>query len=115
MINPVIAADGHSYEYFAIREWFTRGHQTSPMTGLNLQHDTLTENHILKAQIQNFKDNIEPNTDFGLSVGKMVDHNKNGIGRFTYKNGDVYDGEWVNGLKHGTGEYISAEGDIYIG
>ncbi|KAK9804850.1 hypothetical protein WJX72_008634 [[Myrmecia] bisecta] len=35
MTDPVIAADGHSYEKSAIEEWFSR-HDTSPMTGLVL-------------------------------------------------------------------------------
>ncbi len=33
MENPVIAADGHSYEKEAITQWFSSGHNTSPLTG----------------------------------------------------------------------------------
>jgi uncharacterized protein len=36
MENPVIAADGHSYERGAIERWFSTGHNTSPLTGLRL-------------------------------------------------------------------------------
>jgi radial spoke head protein 1 len=28
---------------------------------------------------------------------------------YTYPNGDVYDGQWQNGLRHGTGKYSYKE------
>jgi hypothetical protein len=33
MKNPVMAADGHSYEKEAILKWFSTGSLKSPMTG----------------------------------------------------------------------------------
>jgi hypothetical protein len=36
MQNPVMAADGHTYEKESIIRWFESGHKTSPMTGLRL-------------------------------------------------------------------------------
>jgi hypothetical protein len=39
----------------------------------------------------------------------------NGQGKFTYTNGDVYDGEWKNGLKSGQGLYTFTNGDVYDG
>jgi len=39
----------------------------------------------------------------------------NGKGVFTWSHGEVYDGEWVNGVKEGYGIWRSAEGDSYIG
>ncbi len=35
--------------------------------------------------------------------------------KFTYDNGDVYEGQFYNDLKHGKGKYIWANGDIYEG
>ena len=38
MQDPVLAADGFSYERAAIEDWFAKGHRTSPKTGLQLLH-----------------------------------------------------------------------------
>jgi hypothetical protein len=54
MQNPVMAADGHSYEKAAIEEWFRQGKQTSPLTGEKLPHRTLTVNWNLKKLITAF-------------------------------------------------------------
>jgi hypothetical protein len=35
--------------------------------------------------------------------------------KFTYANGDVYDGDWVHGKKHGYGTYSRSDGSIYEG
>ena len=35
--------------------------------------------------------------------------------RITFKNGDVFVGEAVNGLPHGKGVYTFANGDVYEG
>ena len=32
MVEPVVAADGHSYDQVEIEKWFETGHRTSPMT-----------------------------------------------------------------------------------
>jgi hypothetical protein len=32
MKDPVVAADGHTYERGAIEDWFARGNSSSPMT-----------------------------------------------------------------------------------
>ena len=42
MDNPVMAADGHSYEKSAILEWLRGGNKLSPMTGENLSHTNVT-------------------------------------------------------------------------
>jgi len=54
MKNPVMAADGFSYEKSAIEAWFKRGHRISPMTLLALTNTTLTINLPLKAAIASF-------------------------------------------------------------
>jgi hypothetical protein len=43
MVDPVIAADGHTYERAAIEEWF-QDHATSPMTSAQLPHTALIAN-----------------------------------------------------------------------
>lgn len=38
-----------------------------------------------------------------------------GKGVYTWANGEVYEGEWVNGLKEGQGIWKGIFGDSYIG
>ena len=47
MTQPVIAADGHTYEKIALQEWL-RHHQTSPKTGLELSHTRLVPNVLIR-------------------------------------------------------------------
>ena len=49
MQDPVVLADGHSYERAAIQEWLDAGKRTSPMTNLQLAHQNLTPNHTLRS------------------------------------------------------------------
>ena len=48
----LVAADGHTYEAEALREWLESGHDTSPMTNLKLEHCNLLANHALRSAIQ---------------------------------------------------------------
>ena len=52
MREPTVAADGHTYEAEALREWLHNGHDTSPMTNLKLAHRNLVPNHPLRSAIQ---------------------------------------------------------------
>uniref|UniRef100_A0A1J3EW90 RING-type E3 ubiquitin transferase n=1 Tax=Noccaea caerulescens TaxID=107243 RepID=A0A1J3EW90_NOCCA len=54
MKNPHIAADGFSYEFEAMEEWLSMGHDTSPMTNLRLDYQILTPNHTLRSLIQDW-------------------------------------------------------------
>ena len=63
MVDPVIAADGHSYERSEINAWFARGHNTSPKTGGELPHQFLTPNHNLMSAIQDFLAEVRQFTD----------------------------------------------------
>ena len=38
---------------------------------------------------------------------------KEGRGRYTYADGEVYEGDWKNDKK-GRGTYTSADGDVYV-
>lgn len=46
--DPVVCADGHSYERRAIETWFARGHRTSPVTNCQLPYTTVVPNHALR-------------------------------------------------------------------
>ncbi|KAK3131831.1 hypothetical protein QOZ80_6AG0512070 [Eleusine coracana subsp. coracana] len=52
MNDPHVAADGFTYEAEAIRGWLDSGHDTSPMTNLQLAHQELVPNRALRSAIQ---------------------------------------------------------------
>ncbi|XP_024996109.1 U-box domain-containing protein 33-like isoform X2 [Cynara cardunculus var. scolymus] len=52
MQDPVVAADGYTYEAEALRGWLDSGHNTSPMTNLELANSNLVPNRALKSAIQ---------------------------------------------------------------
>lgn len=52
MQDPVVAADGFTYEAEALKGWLDSGHDTSPMTNLKLTHCNLVPNHALRSAIQ---------------------------------------------------------------
>jgi len=54
MTDPVIAADGHTYERGAIKRWLTT-HNTSPTTNLKLLHRHVIPNHSLRSAIREFE------------------------------------------------------------
>ena len=55
MREPVIAADGVTYERAAILHWLQSGHTVSPVTGAPLAHPGLKPNEALAAAIRKFK------------------------------------------------------------
>lgn len=55
MKDPLIAADGYTYEAEAIRGWLESGHNTSPMTNLKLEHTNLVPNYALLYAIQEWR------------------------------------------------------------
>ncbi|EOD08391.1 hypothetical protein EMIHUDRAFT_453113 [Emiliania huxleyi CCMP1516] len=55
MSDPVMAADGQSYERLAIERWLATK-QTSPLTGGELDHSFLVPNHLLRRQIREWQD-----------------------------------------------------------
>lgn len=50
MIEPVIAADGHTYERAAMQEWLLQ-HTTSPVTGVSLAHVRLVPNVLIRSVV----------------------------------------------------------------
>lgn len=51
MMEPVVAADGYTYEHKAIIQWLHE-HGTSPMTNLALEHPEVYPNHALRSAIR---------------------------------------------------------------
>ncbi|PRP74462.1 hypothetical protein PROFUN_06591 [Planoprotostelium fungivorum] len=56
MDDPVLTADGHTYERSNIVAWFQRGNRTSPVTNAPLDSFTLIPNRRVKSMIETFKD-----------------------------------------------------------
>jgi hypothetical protein len=56
MEDPVTISDGHTYERYAIENWFERGNRTSPSTNVPLLDLTIRPNAYLKGKIQQVKD-----------------------------------------------------------
>ncbi|KAH7577941.1 hypothetical protein JRO89_XS01G0318700 [Xanthoceras sorbifolium] len=52
MQDPVVAADGYTYEAEALKGWLESGHNTSPITNLQLPHRHFVPNHSLRSAIQ---------------------------------------------------------------
>ena len=55
MSDPVIAADGYTYDRSAISKWLMTK-DTSPMTNARLPHKELTPNHALRSSIMQWKE-----------------------------------------------------------
>ncbi len=53
MSEPVIAADGHTYEKLALQQWHMQ-HETSPVSGA-LMHSLMIPNLVLKNLIEQEK------------------------------------------------------------
>ena len=53
MTDPVLCADGHSYERAAIVKWFA-SHSTSPLTNAHLDSKDILPNHALRKAIVRF-------------------------------------------------------------
>ena len=60
MRDPVICADGHSYDRHAIEEWFRmhKKHATSPLTNERLTHKNLVPNHALRSVIAERRETV---------------------------------------------------------
>lgn len=61
MADPVLAADGFSYERSAIATWLARGNSSSPMTGAPLAHHNLMPNLALRSAVEIMKQLVEHN------------------------------------------------------
>ena len=48
-------------------------------------------------------------------MGEYAEGVRNGEGKFTYKNGDIYEGPWKDDKRHGVGKYTFASGKVKNG
>ena len=46
-------------------------------------------------------------------AGEWVNNERTGMDIYTWVNGDVYKGEWVNDKLHGRGTFARDNGDVY--
>ena len=51
MDDPVVAADGVTYERACVEDWLAKGKTTSPLHGSPLEHTYLVPNQAVKTQI----------------------------------------------------------------
>lgn len=83
MIEPVVAADGHTYERYAIARWMETS-KISPLTGEELFHNKLVPNYLLLSSLGNAeaKEEVDDDDDDeNLSCGTRPDA-MNSIGQF---------------------------------
>jgi hypothetical protein len=52
MTDPVVAADGQTYQRQNIEEWLRRGNRKSPLNGSDLSHTIITSNIFAKKVIE---------------------------------------------------------------
>ena len=55
MEDPVVAADGQTYDRLCIQQWFNRGKRTSPYSGAQLLDTRLTPNYSIKSAISDWQ------------------------------------------------------------
>ena len=67
MVDPCLAADGHSYERRAIERWFA-AHGTSPLTNERLDSTEVRPNHALRNAIVRFWDECDDQENAWIQV-----------------------------------------------
>lgn len=55
MEDPVVAADGHTYDRANIQQWFHRGKRSSPITNAHLPHTRLVPVYAIKSAIREWQ------------------------------------------------------------
>merc|ERR1711964_844216 len=71
MKDPVVAADGNSYERTAIEEWF-KSSETSPMTNNKLPHKNLVPNTTLRKLIEDTTQ-VQPENEADPVIEALLD------------------------------------------
>jgi hypothetical protein len=72
---PVVAADGHTYEYDAIRTWFHRK-KSSPKTGQALSNKDLVVNWALRGLMESSLASLQEGPSSGASPAKLPKNRK---------------------------------------
>ena len=67
--DPVVTADGHTYERSEIESWFKAGKRTSPLTGAPLPHLALVRNHALRKSLNEYMERLKAAKPFEASRG----------------------------------------------
>ena len=57
MTDPVVCADGNTYERSTIEAWFGTGNTTSPLTGVELESTSLIPNVLMRKVILSWREN----------------------------------------------------------
>jgi len=91
MNEPVVCADGHTYERDSIREWF-RSHRTSPKTNTVLPHKQLVPNHALRSQIGDMADRHRARKQLAAAAGAAADEELSQQQLAQLEQGDLGDG-----------------------
>ena len=65
--DPVVAADGFTYERDSIEQWLAKGHDRSPKTGVQLHSKLLFPNHDLRARIHEWQARSEEGRSSGAA------------------------------------------------
>ena len=84
MIEPVVAADGHTYERYAIARWMETS-KISPLTGEELFHNKLVPNYLLLSSLGNAeaKEEVDDDDDDDENLpGDTRPDAMNSIGQF---------------------------------
>ena len=109
MRDPVVCADGHSYERDAIVRWL-RAHDTSPKTGAALAHRHVLPNHALRNSIEEHLERTFKITQRSqITIGREI-----GVGSFKTAHAGELRGQRVAVLKMRPGAQCEAEVKAFI-
>lgn len=76
MKDPVTLADGHTYERWAIADWFSRGNKTSPLTNEPLETLDYKSNHTLRQAIEEYQKKQEQRQQELVEAKKIAQESK---------------------------------------
>lgn len=68
MADPVIAADGHSYERAALEAWLAHN-DISPVTGQSLPHKRIVGNMLVKSAIMTYQKEVSTGSHTDVALG----------------------------------------------
>jgi hypothetical protein len=66
MEDPILAADGNTYERYEITEWLRRK-RTSPLTNVALENTWLTPNLVIRSAIKEWEEGTRRDATRGLT------------------------------------------------
>jgi WD40 repeat protein len=72
MTDPVVAADGQTYERKSITNWLSRKKGRSPLDGSDLSHDLLTDNIFARKVIKEFQSRLPEQRNVRSKLEKCI-------------------------------------------